>query len=462
MKTILIFIYLMVFGFAMQAQQQVLKSTDGKDIRFYVRNVCQDYGQIIICDGNDSANLSPTIGSLGCYGPQHFFQIDSLLLFNRIDYFDIDETGGLTYDPKLMCLGNDSLLLTYKINYSTYCDSPNVVGLDTIVTDSIAGISVSNNQLVYIRNTSMTNNIFNLYSNPFSLRLNITPLFVSNLYDSHVAVVGLNQNNETELIIIHRNTQQILFDTVLSPFMSNPVALNFSDSYHLYVVSSPGDSIVNLMTYDFINNTVNIETIYNGSGINVFAFSVYYGFIFQPSTDTSINSFDKQLFFFRYNTHALTNYNINKRLKVLVNPGGNHNQFSFLCAVEDLPSTNILFVYDIFNLQLFDSLITDANPKFYRSDFRCPLSVTEYDDSKVEWLVFPNPSNSEFNLAASGLICGREYKVDIIDITGRVKFETIVHAKTTVTLPTGKFLPGVYFIRIHSLKGLVVQKIIKL
>ena len=106
--------------------------------------------------------------------------------------------------------------------------------------------------------------------------------------------------------------------------------------------------------------------------------------------------------------------------------------------------------------------MTDINPKFFRSDFRCPTKISEYDDSQVEWKVFPNPSNSEFNLVASGLICGRDYKVDIIDVTGRMKYETIVQAKTTVTLPTEKYPSGIYFIRIHSLKGLVVQKVIKI
>lgn len=463
MRSIVLFIFMICFSVFLPAQEKVINSNAGSDMRFYVRNVCQDYGQFVICNGSDSINERPSLGMIGCQFPNNYVHIDSLLLFNRIDHFDIDQVGGQPYSPKLMCLGNDSLLLTYTVEYSSICDSPNVAGVDTIFTDSVVDLNVSNEQLTYIRNSNVNDNFFNIYINTFSMHLNITPLYVSNLfYPNSTAVVGINQNNETELIIINKNTQQILKDTVLSTSMSNPVALNFSDSYRLYVVSCPGDTVVNLLTFDCVNDTAKIEAIYSGSGINVSSFSANGLFYFQPKSDTSLNGFDKQLFSFKYFTHSLTNYNINKRLKVFVSPGGNQNYFSFLGAVEDLPVTNTLFIYDNSNLQLFDSIITDANPKFYRSDFRCPISVTEYDDSKVEWQVFPNPSNSEFNLAASGLICGRDYKVDIIDLAGRIKYETIVHAKMTVNLPTGQYSPGVYFIRIHSLKGLVVQKIIKL
>jgi hypothetical protein len=110
---------------------------------------------------------------------------------------------------------------------------------------------------------------------------------------------------------------------------------------------------------------------------------------------------------------------------------------------------------------LFGTIATDLHPSLCLGDYRCPMKVDEYDDSRVEWTVYPNPSMTDFKLSASGLICGREYKMDIVDENGKVLYESTVHSKMTITLPTAHFEPGIYFVRIHTLKGFITQEIIK-
>ncbi len=457
MRSFFLFLLLFNLCYSIEAQENVFKTNSERDIRFFVRNICEEFDRIVICNGDSSSSIHPTLGVFGCNSPLTFSQIDSLLLFNNVKYFDIELYGYLPINSKLLCLGNDSLILNYNLNYlgSSGCDSPYVSALDTIFTDSIVGLNVVNNRLVYIRGTSLTNNIFQVYGNSFSLHINATPKLISNY-----TVIGVNQNNETEMFFMDFANQQIIKDTVLSPQMINPVVV-LNSGNKIYIVSCPGDTIVNLMTYDYLLNSTIVETIYIGSGINVAAFSNQ-KFYFQPQLDTSVNHFNRQILAFDFATHVYTAYSINKRLKELSNPAGGGSYYPYLAAVEDTTVPNKIFLYDSFNFQFYDTLITDLNPKFIISDFRCPVKVAEYDDSQVEWKLFPNPSESEFKLIASGLICGRDYKVDIVDITGQIKFETNVHAKMTVVLPTGQYSPGVYFVRIHTLKGLIVQKVVKL
>ena len=439
------------------AQEKVLRTDSGKDIRFVVRNFCYDYDQVIICNGNDSANISPSIGSLLCSNPLTYVHYDSLLSINSVKYFDVDESGLSPSYSKLLGLGNDSILITYHLTYPNGgCDSLNISANDTILTDSVAAIEIENDALTFIRSSGFSNNFFEHSSASFSLQLNMKPLLLSTNNNRKSAVVGVSQNNETQLILINLANQQIFKDTILFSQLVNPVGIYYNWN-ELFIVSCPGDSMINLTTYDTGLDTFYTETIWTGSGVRAFTFSIY-GFIFQPKTDTSINGYDKQLITF--DNHTSTYYNINKRLKIIFYP----DQYLFgsvnIVAIEDLPVPNKLLLYDSSGLR--DSILTDINPAFFISDFRCAIKVDEYDDSKVEWQLFPNPSENEFYLAASGLICGREYKVDIIDLAGHLKYETIVHAKMIVSLPTGEFPPGVYFVRIHSKKGMVVQKVVKI
>ena len=113
MKSFFIFFILIMTSTLLPAQEKVLRTDSGKDIRFVVRNFCYDYDQVIICNGNDSANISPSIGSLLCSNPLTYVHYDSLLSINSVKYFDVDESGLSPSYSKLLGLGNDSILITY-------------------------------------------------------------------------------------------------------------------------------------------------------------------------------------------------------------------------------------------------------------------------------------------------------------------------------------------------------------
>jgi hypothetical protein len=64
-------------------------------------------------------------------------------------------------------------------------------------------------------------------------------------------------------------------------------------------------------------------------------------------------------------------------------------------------------------------------------------------------------------IKASGLICGRDYKMDIVDLNGKIMLEKTIHAKMSLEIPLSALSPGVYLFRIHTRKGFVSERVIK-
>ena len=118
-------------------------------------------------------------------------------------------------------------------------------------------------------------------------------------------------------------------------------------------------------------------------------------------------------------------------------------------------------IYDSFTYTQMDAYQAVYQIDLIASDFRCPISLEEYDDSKVKILAFPNPTGNGITINASGLICGRDYQMDLVDAKGKICFQKTIHAKMNVEISLEGLPAGMYFLRIHTLKGMVTEKIIK-
>jgi Secretion system C-terminal sorting domain len=79
----------------------------------------------------------------------------------------------------------------------------------------------------------------------------------------------------------------------------------------------------------------------------------------------------------------------------------------------------------------------------------------------VKILAFPNPTSNNITINASGLICGRDYQMDLIDMNGKIWYAKTIHAKMSIEIPLETMPAGVYVLRIHTLKGMVTEKIVK-
>jgi hypothetical protein len=442
----------------------VVISDPKQDLNIVVSNMCEYYSLMMVCEGDSNTGMHPVLASTNCWA-SHYTFYDSLLLFKDTKILTFANYGAAPYGFQKMFVANETTIISFETTYINYsCDSIVISPQDTLVTDSIiSGEAYSNDYLAVIRNSSTSDNFYvydvNL-SYLFSLHLNMTPKFLSvNQSAAFAAVVGINQNNETVLNLIDVPSQQIIKDTILGTVASKPASLR-AQTNKAYIISQPRDSVVNFIQYSYVTGVLDSMKLYSGSGVNTDAWDSY-RYHFQPKADFSGNNYDYKILVLNIFNMTVDTFDIAKRLKLLAETAGvSYNDYPLKIGVDSLNPNVAYFYYDS-NYTLADSINTPSPPELFAGDFRCPVKISEYDDSKVQWKVYPNPTGDNIKLSASGLICGREYNLDIIDEMGKVVYQTTTHAKTTVVLPTSNFDPGIYFVRIHTLNGPVVQQIIK-
>jgi len=436
-----------------------------KDINVVVSNMCEYYSLMLICKGDSNVGTSPVLASGNCIFDLHYTFYDSLSVLNKPKFIKMSSTMGSPYSNQKLLAGDESTVISFDATYGTYnCDSIYIAPADTLLTDSLlAGEITGYNNIVFIRNSSVTNNFFAYdfdLNFIYSLHLNMTPLFISSPQSSgKAAVIGINQNNETILNIIDLANQQIIKDTLLGSVAAIPTSVNVNGN-NVYVTSQPGDSVINIIKYSYLSGAFTVFQVYSGSGLNTGAW-IDYTYHFQPASDVTGNNLDRNVFVFNIFFMTTDTFNINRKLLLISSPGNAPGGSYPYVAVVDSAFSDMAIFYSASDYWLADSFVTSSTPEYFAADFRCPVKVSEYDDSMIEWKVYPNPSMDDFKLSASGLICGRDYKIDIIDMEGKILYETIAHAKMTITLPTSHFDSGIYFVRIHTLKGFITQEIIK-
>lgn len=443
-----------------------IEAGPGANVKVFVHNVCEYWSRIYISEGVDSLGSHASIGYATCTQPVSYVHVDSILPLTKIKYSDLSQNSSWIAYRKLICVGNETDLFTYRISYPNFywCDSTLIEPAYFLLSDSLVDAKVWGENIIVIRNTNLTSN-FIIYDSSFtvtvfSTQLNIIPekLFTDGYYCS---VMGRDSNSTLVLKTFDLQNMMIVRDTVLSQLDSDPVNFYAAHNYTM-VITEPGDTLVHLYKYNWYDSTLTDTVIYPGSGMGAHFWDSS-TLQFQPEHDTSSLGNDKKVFVFEhYRMQFRGAFNVNRHFRLLSNPGGVDGYFPYAYGVPDTGVGDQYYIYDTYNYILQDSGVTAPNVVFFNADFRCPISVSEYDDSHVEWKVFPNPSKEYINLSASGLICGRDYKVDIVDSYGILKHEEIIHAKMTLSLPTEKLSPGIYFIRIHTLRGLVVQRFVKL
>ncbi len=75
--------------------------------------------------------------------------------------------------------------------------------------------------------------------------------------------------------------------------------------------------------------------------------------------------------------------------------------------------------------------------------FDCETGINEVGNDKLLMKIYPNPSNSTFNIQ---LPTQQGFSLSVIDITGKVVYEN-KNATNTITIDATGFSTGVYFIK---------------
>jgi len=455
-----VIVFLLIMSLPGLAISQV--SSGVQKLNLVVSNVCDYYGQYVVCNGPDSSGISPSFGNAQCVYSSNYIHHDSLTVLNKVSIMAVTEDSPNPDDPKLFYIGDKNKLLSYYSSFPvSYCD-PVIMPGDTFLIDSLKAMRAAYNKLFVIRETALSDN-FLIYDTSTvvpvaSMLLNMTPKFIDYNYNL-VAIVGVNAVNEIVLNIINVNTLAVMADTVLGPMAQNPISILFAGSQTVYLASQPGDSVVNMVKY---TGTISASTIYAYSGAHAFAWDGYY-FHFQPDSDPSGNNLDSKVIKYDpFNMQQYAVFNTNRRFyKLLYGGGGGFSYYAYMHGVIESAANNQVIIYTHYNYSEEDSFQTNYQVDFIASDFRCPVSLEEYDDSRVKILAFPNPAGNSITINASGLICGRNYKMNLIDVAGKSWYEKSIHAKMSIEIPLETLPAGIYILQIHTLNGIVSEKIVK-
>lgn len=434
------------------AQQEFIAGSSNIHLRTH--NVCWFHGEIAAFEGTSSGMHAYLKTS--CAGDYNNYQlIDSLLTFQRINFLEFDEMESTLIKNKLICLGNQSMLISYMLGYTQInCSSLVLIPADTLLTDSISDVQVFDDNIFLIRSSSTSNNVIqydSVFNQINALTLNTTPQLL-NVYYSFAYIVGVNNNNQITITTINCSNFQIVGDTVLGALHNKPFTLDGTGNI---LFSQPGDSMVSAYNLFQRNNSI----LFHGSGAQV---STWNGgeLNFQPVSDST--GLDKQIIVIQNTGQNIrTTFQINKRLQFLDNPAHNYYGWNYTYAMEE-NNDSICYVYNPWFYNLTDSFPLSSKPTHFVLDFRCPHTSVPETDSRIHWKIYPNPTSHLSFLEAGGLKCEMDYKLDIIDQEGAIHFERTIQAKMLIELPTANLKPGIYFVRIHTTDRPYVQKIVKM
>jgi|SRR5688572_257723 len=464
MKTtsILLFLCLLMNGIYNTLVAQ--NTSDPQKLNLMVSNICEFVGQMVVCNGTDSLLVSPSYGSAGNIYAPNYVHYDSISVLDNVKYFDVSEDGPQIYVQKLLLMGDENKLITYLTSFTNWgVFDPIILPRDTIVMDSIVDAKIDYNKIMIIRSSSTSDN-FIIYDTTssvplFSTNVGLTPLLVDITY-GQAAIVGLNAANGIQLKIYNTNTFAVTEDTVFGVLAGQPISLKAGNNA-VYLVSQPGDSAVYMTYFNRITKVITTTSMYSSSGTHAFVWDIS-NFNFQPESDLTGNNLDTKVIRFEPVSMQNTVYNTNRRFHKLIFAGdASFGYYDFMHGVEESSMNNKVIIYTAFNYTELDSFITNNQVDFIKSDFRCPVGLEEYDDSKVSMTVFPNPTSNGITVMAKGLICGRDYKMDLIDLNGKSYYNQVIHAKMSLEILMENLTQGVYILRIYTLRGFVTQKIIK-
>jgi len=89
---------------------------------------------------------------------------------------------------------------------------------------------------------------------------------------------------------------------------------------------------------------------------------------------------------------------------------------------------------------------------FYANSCFAPTNIEKISTQSIS--VFPNPSSSQLNISASEQI----EKINIMDLTGKT-IKTIVQPNKTIDVSS--LTKGMYFLQVHTEKGITSKRFIK-
>ncbi len=375
----------------------------------------------------------------------------------QFPYIVISDLGMVSYS-----IPNDFDPYTTELNK---IDSLLITGIKKVAKQTT--IDISNPIALLI---SDSNNVYNvqLYSYPsleeqFNFDLNFEPE-IFEIDENNLFISGQDTNGIYKLFHYSTVEDTLYAEYDLNDFTSNAKEL-LKIGNEIYILSSPGDSNIILSNINLADSILTQSVINSNSGArathNEFK-SVPY-FTFQPSTDFMNESLNKQILILNPLDNQIDTLFINLELDYFKYPEEVSQAFGFYALSwigakwnESVSDTVYFNIYSDLNIKIN----ANGNANYINATYGCWLNVIENELDKIKFEFFPNPASSEITINLTGLVRGQQYKLDIVDSSGKLYHTTKLTAYEKLILPIENLANGIYFLNLDTGRNLITQKLI--
>jgi hypothetical protein len=234
----------------------------------------------------------------------------------------------------------------------------------------------------------------------------------------------------------------------------------------LFLLSTPGDSIVVLTTIHTADGTRSQHIVHSGAGARA-THNEYQNtrcFTFQPLSDTTASDLDKQILILDPLTGSLDTLYIHRRLDYFkyappVNRGHGAFDMRWVAATWNDGLSDSVFISN-WNHSEIAHVQTGATPRYIDATLVCSFMVDEVKPDRISFDVFPNPASSAVAVYLTGLETGVAYTFHIADSAGRLHYTSAVRAYQTLQLPVHTLSRGMYYLILETGNGVITQKMI--
>ncbi len=452
-----------------EISQSFLKTSNGCGIGNFIVPVA----------GDSSQGLPPTIRAFSNSWPLNLITLDTIpgatirgVSFRRADWLQNTSVlySGSTLYPYVVI--SDIGMFSYSVP-----EAINTVLIEPYLFDAlfIPGITkmakqittdVSDPIVLYVKD-SIDHYSLRFYGYPglqeqFSFAFHFEPE-IFEVTDDGLFITGIDTSGS--YMLYHYS---VVEENLLAAFPLNDLASNAQEflmtenAYH--ILSSPGDSITMHSTFDLSDSTLSQSVVYPKSGARAThnEFKNLKRFTFQPVADFPDSILDKQIFILHPLTNQLDMLPVNLELDYFKQPMQEEQGFGNF-ALDWIGAKWHNGISDTLYLKQYSDVLkvaTGVFPQFVNATYGCWVSVNERETEKIKFEYYPNPASSEVIINLSGLEKGKNYKLDIMDNSGRVVHTTQLQAYQNIQLPLQRFGKGIYYLILDTGKNLISKKLI--
>ena len=452
--------------------QVVLKTANGCGIGNF----------LVPSTGDTSQGIPPLLGTFsGSWSDSHYKVLDKVpgtqikgVAFTRTGWLENTSIVSAINAQEPYVVISETGMFSYRIDEHFSPEWDTIYRLDSIFIPGILRMAKQittdkNDPIVLLVEDSVNNYRIRFYSYPdlqeqFSFDFHFEPEIFEVTND---ALFITGRDTSGSYVLYHFSALQ---DTLLAIYTLNESASNAQEFLKtgdsLFLLSSPGDSIVVLSAINIADSALAQTVIYSKSGAratyNEFQNNKY--FTFQPVADMPDSVLDQQILILDPLTNQLDTFLINLHLDQFKHPQPANSGFGpfsmgwigakWKDGISDSVFISDAYAADIARMQ------TGAFPQYINATYGCWVGNPENELDKIKFEVYPNPVSSEVVINLTGLKKGSKYTLYITDISGKVHYTTYLEAYQKIHLPVQMLLKGLYFLNLNTGRSIITQKLL--